>query len=116
MAIKEMSGYRTLLIPYVSGTVQSASFNSDPFNIQQFANFAIQLNLTNQASLNITVTPQLSVDGVNYADIPGSAQTFTANGSFIWPYSNCGAILVRLSIVFAAGSANFDIYGFAKTQ
>lgn len=116
MAVKEMSGYQTLLTPYVSATVQNSNFTSNAFNIQQFANFAMQVNITNQSSLNVAVTAQLSVDGVNYADIPGSLQTFTANGTFIWTYSNSGAILTRLSFVFSGGSANFNVYGFAKTQ
>lgn len=116
MAVKEMAEARKLLSPYVQATVQSATFTSNVFNVQQYANFALQLNITNQSSLNATVTVEGSLDGTNYATIPGSSQAFTANGTFIWTTANSALVFVRLLITFAAGSANFEAYGFAKTQ
>lgn len=115
MSIKEMSTPVTLLTSYNTITVHSTDFNSISFNIQQFANWSIQLDITNQSSLNVAVKAQATLNG-NWVDIPSSTTSFTANGSYIWTYANAGYVNVRLAFTFTAGSANFAICGFAKTQ
>lgn len=116
MSVKEMYGPTSLLTPYVTQTVQSASFNSDQFNVQQFANWAIQLDIASQSSLNVAVKVQATLNGTSWADVPSTSTSFTANGTFIWTYANAGYIGIRLAFTFTAGSALFTAIGFAKTQ
>lgn len=116
MAIKEMVEARVLLSPLASATAQSASFVSNVFNVQQFCNYALQIIIASQSSLNVDIKVQGSIDGVNYADVPSSTTNFTANGTFIWTASNSPLMFVRLNFGINAGSALFQAYGFAKTQ
>lgn len=114
MAVPQRDAAVTLLTDYVSTAAQSVSFASNSYNVQQFSKYALQLVITAQSSLDVDVKVQATVDGSDWADVPGSEVNFTANGNYIWDNGSSAVIAVRLYLTFTAGSALFQIYGFSK--
>ena len=111
MAIKAPASAWPIFDGYTSSTVQSANFSSNPYDTFEYSNYAFQINVTSASGLNVSGKVQESLDGSNWADVPGSAVSFTANGAYIWRVSASAAPFARMSFTFSAGSALF--YGLA---
>lgn len=112
MTTPQMAGANKLWTVDVGA--QSASFKSGILNLQQYGRYALQMTTSSQSSLNCSITVEATVDGVNWATVPGSAVVFTTNTSYIWDNFGSGVVQARLSIAFTGGSALFYIVGFAK--
>jgi hypothetical protein len=102
------------LVPIWLQSAQSSAFNTNTIDVQRFSTYAIQVNITNQSSLNCTVGLYVSVDKVNFVLVPSSTQTITTNTQYIWDVTRSGVCQARLQIAFTGGSAQFSAFGYAK--
>lgn len=92
----------------------NASFNSDIFDIQDMAGYAIQAKWSNQVGLAGSIKLQASNDGSNWEDVASSSQTFAGNGQFLWNVTTAFYRYVRVVATITGGSANFEINGNSK--
>jgi len=104
-----------LLNDYESTNLRSSDFATRAYGIQQFKNFSFQTNVTSQTGLSVTAKVQATLDNVNWCDVPSSAVTLNANGSYMWNFSGAAYIAVRMYFTFAEGSALFQVWAFVTT-
>lgn len=106
----------------------SASFNSDPFRLEQMDLVAIQAAVSGSALLNGTLKLQVSCDvgldsgtgpgGIlnvtNWTDYAGSETTITADGTTLWNVSQCAFKWIRVVYTRTAGTGTLTIRANAK--
>lgn len=112
MSSPQMAGANALWTVDVGA--QTSSFKSGILSIQQFGRYALQATISSQSSLVCSIEVEATVDGTNWATVPGSNVAFTSNTSYIWDNFGSGVEQVRLSMIYTSGSAVFSMYGFAK--
>lgn len=86
----------------------SADFTSDPFDISgsEFG-FSIQASLDNGNSPNMVFSLEVSTDGINYATLTNSDQTFTdTDGSILWDVISTQISFVRVHVQVTSGSVD----------
>ncbi len=103
----------TIIDQNISSAAQSASFNTNKYDITNFNHYALQIVITSASSLNIAIKVQESLDGTNWADYPGSSVTFTTNTTYIWN-TQSSSNYTRLAVTFTGGSGIFQCYAFSK--
>jgi hypothetical protein len=97
-----------------NATAQAASFNSEAFpRAELFGTFGLQVIVTAQSSANWAAIVQASCDGVTWGDY-GTAQTITANGSYMFNPTQFGFPHLRIKFTRTAGSAVFKVIGHGK--
>lgn len=112
MSTPQMAGPNTLWTVDVGA--QTASFKSGILSIQQFGRYSLQVTISAQSSLVCNIEVEATVDGKNWATVPGSNVAFSSNISYIWDNFGSGVQQVRLSMIYTSGSAKFAMSGFAK--
>lgn len=71
--------------------------------------FSISFLYNSGTSVNMTIWLQLSVDGVNFSDVPESDQIIVDNsGSHIYDINGSGTQFARIRIAVTSGS--IDVY------
>ena len=97
-----------------SSVAVAASFNSGDFPGAEFySTFGIQVIVANQSSANFAAIVQGSCDGVTWGDY-GTAQTITANGSYMFNPTQFGYPHMRVKFTRTAGSADFTVLASGK--
>lgn len=105
---------KSLLPVQISTAIQSSSFVSNILSILDLTAYSLQVDITNQSGLTSAIEVQGSLDGQNWATVPGSSVAFSSNTSYIWDNSRSGIPFIRLSVTISAGSAQFNMFGYAK--
>ena len=104
-------GYKNFSL--LDTATKSATFNSDSINIKRDVIVGLVLTTSAQASLNVSVQLQVSMDGTNRLD-SGSAVAITTNTLTAFTLSNTPYAYARLESTFTAGNAAFQIQGQTK--
>tara|TARA_R110000764_G_scaffold238421_1_gene335549 strand:- start:132 stop:485 length:354 start_codon:yes stop_codon:yes gene_type:complete len=72
--------------------------------------FAVQMNYDGGVNVNMTISLEVSLDGVNYAQIPESIQVITdPSGSIIYDLLDSGSHYMRLSVEVITGSIDVNL-------
>lgn len=114
MTIKYRDKAVQILSDYLSLNAQTATFTTPAYDITQYSKYAFQVNVTNAATLSVTITIEESLDNVNWVLVPGSSVVVTANGSYLWNNQISAATYSRVVLTYGTGSANYTIYAMAK--
>jgi hypothetical protein len=84
---------------------------SEALSIASFYN-ALQVVVSGASSLTATVTVEATIDGVNWSELDGIAQSVTTDGVKMFVVSEVGGIMrLRVKIAVAAGSGTFECIG-----
>jgi hypothetical protein len=71
--------------------------------------FGIQVNYSGGVNVNMTLSLEVSLDGINYSEISDSLQVITDDtGSHIWDLNDSGTHFMRVKITVIAGTINVD--------
>ena len=114
MAIQQRDRAVTIIPSYISSAAQSTNFSTNPYDISQYRIYAMQLIITSASGLDVAVEIEESLDNTNWAVVPGSAMSFSANGTYIFNTIATGSTYARLTFTFTSGSAKFSVLAFSK--
>jgi hypothetical protein len=108
---------KIVLDPYrlVTAGAKSSSFVSEVLESIAYYGLAIQVNISNEATLTGSMKLQASNDKINWVDLGGSCSstsadmTFTGNTTEMWHYNTVLAFkYIRLNVTITTGSATFE--------
>ena len=91
----------------------SADFTSNPQPIGDILYYGVQVNFTGGTATG-TVFVQGSIDGTNFANIPGASASITAGGSHIIDVGPAGHERFRVFYDRTAGTDTIDIFVMLK--
>lgn len=86
---------------------QSASFETEKVDLENFTRVSVQTVVTNAAALNASIVLQLSNDYESWVDVADTTTAITANGTNLFDVET-GAGFARVKITFTGGSADFE--------
>jgi hypothetical protein len=114
-----MSGRKNFLAPYLiinAGDMSAASVTSSVTNIERLDNICLQFISTGAGSPNGTIAIQGSLDGTNWAALPGITAP-TVTGSDINVLSNLNQRpekQIRVTYTKSSGTGTLNVYLCAK--
>ena len=98
------------------GTVAfSASFYSDSMSVSNNSAYAVQVVVTDAATLDVDVELQASIDGANWVDVEDTLDTtVTADGNVLFDVVDAAYPQFRLKLTFTTGSCKIAAQYYAK--
>lgn len=84
----------------------NSNYTSDKFDVDnREEEFAVQFIYDSGINVDMTLTLEGSVDGINFSEISDSSQVITdASGSHIWDIAGTGLIYLRVAVTVNTGS------------
>lgn len=93
---------------------KNASFNSNNLSINNNKNISLEMQIVSSSGLSASAKAQVSLDGTNWIDLPGTSSTITGDDDILWTISEVSSLnFIRISVTISAGSAIFYIIGRA---
>ena len=105
-----MSIQTHLLSSLFAGEAVAASFNTGSVIIDPGPGCSVGLFVAFATGFSASAILQASIDGVRFSDVPGTAQSVSANGNYMWVLASLPGIKrVRVSVTISTGLADFQV-------
>lgn len=105
----------TVILKDAAGAISgdaSGSLTFGPQSLNQIFGYSIQAVYTGSPAGVLTL--QASNDGTNFCDIPGTAFTVSAAGSFLWNVTGSNYLYVQMTWVPTSGSGTLSAFAYIR--
>lgn len=98
----------------ISGQAITATFNSNPIDIEEYSGISITSVVSSSAAISGSLKLQASNDFVNsnsivnWVDVPSSSNAVSGNSAFLWNISQAYYRWLRIVYTHTSGSAVLD--------